>query len=75
VCDPGLPESCAEPSGDYAILYPCDPECGVGGACRHCDVDSQCEADLGPTAICERHCGTCCRPEDNYDGPYPCLCV
>jgi hypothetical protein len=65
-------KSC-RPSND--TLNICDRQCGASGGCRFCYFDEQCHEELGATAECERHCGTCCRQEDSYDGDYPCLCI
>ncbi len=73
-CEPGE-QACTQQSGDYALLNVCDSACPPAGGCRHCYLDDECQQELGSTAICERHCGTCCRTEDNYDGPFPCLCI
>lgn len=57
-------------------LIPCDSTCGEAGGCRKCVWDDECKAELGPTAICQRHCGTCCRPEDGpVDGGHACGCA
>jgi hypothetical protein len=55
----------------------CDEDCAGGSHCQRCSIDEQCEAELGPGAECQTHCGTCCLPEDTSreDGGLPCFCI
>ena len=71
-CTPGQHE-CA-PTGGYGIFV-CDPTCGPGGAggCRTCAFDDECEAELGPSAHCQRHCSACCSTD--ADAGVPCSCI
>jgi hypothetical protein len=75
-----FPEGCAPGDGtchlDSGVHVVCDPTCGAAGVCRWCYRDEECEAELGATARCQSHCGTCCRPGDGYGpGELPCSCI
>jgi hypothetical protein len=68
-CTTGAGE-CRNQTGVYD--FPCSTE----GCCFQCAFDSECAADFGKGAICERHCGSCCRPTDGFvDGGVPCGCI
>lgn len=64
--------TCAEmPSGGGVMI--CDEACADGaGGCRECAFDAECEADYGAGALCQRHCGRCCVPDDPE---LPCSCA
>jgi hypothetical protein len=69
-CTPGQHE-CVPLGG--AGLYFCDPTCGETGGCHICAFDDECVGELGSSAHCQRHCGTCCSSDP--DAGVPCLCL
>lgn len=71
------PATAACPPNYFTVTgtWLCDPACAPAGACRLCVFDSECQTELGPTGICQRHCGTCCHSDGfQRDAGIPCGC-